>query len=290
MTLALRSGIDSIDPLMAQVRRYPVLTREEELKLARRLAQTGDVDAAHRLVVHNLRFVVKIAHSYRQYGLKLLDLVQEGSIGLMMAVKKFDPERGYRLISYAVWWIRAYMQSFIMRSWSLVRMGSSRLHRKLFFRLKKERAKAQQEASGGELDKAALAERLGVTEDEIDDMELRLAGQDFSLDAELKAGAPATHLDRVEEAAPSPEDEAIATRTRLAVRSKVRGVLKLLNPRERDIVERRLLADNPETLQQLGDNLGVSRERVRQLEARVKDKLKNALSRSETVCEAVAAL
>ena len=148
-----------LEQYMAELSRHPVLSRQEENDLAVRFVRDHDVEAAHQLVVANLRFVVKVAHSYARYGLRLLDLVQEGNVGLMVAVKKFDPSRGYRLISYAVWWIRAYIQGFIMRSWSLVRMGATRLHRKLFFRLRSLRAEAQRQARQAPQDASATAQR-----------------------------------------------------------------------------------------------------------------------------------
>jgi len=171
----------TIDRYVAEINKYPLLTREEEVALAERYRKDGDLEAAHQLVVSNLRFVVKIAHEYRGYSLKLLDLIQEGNIGLMMAVKKFDASKGYRLISYAVWWIRAYIQNFIMRSWSLVKLGTTQAQRKLFFKLRSERERADREAGEGETATTkALAGRLEVAETDVVDMEARLAARDFS--------------------------------------------------------------------------------------------------------------
>ena len=179
----------SIDQYVAEINRYKLLTREQEVALALDYRDNSNLQAAHKLVVSNLRFVVKIAHEYRGYGLKLLDLIQEGNIGLMMAVKKFDVDKGYRLISYAVWWIRAYIQNFIMRSWSLVKLGTTQAQRKLFFKLRSERERANKRAGDGErASTKSLADRLAVGEKDVVDMEQRLAARDFSLDVELQEG------------------------------------------------------------------------------------------------------
>jgi len=261
---ALTLQQDNIDRYMAEISRYPILSREAELELAKRFFDEGDVSAAHELVVANLRFVVKIAHEYRGYGLKLLDLIQEGNIGLMVAVKKFDPHKGYRVISYAVWWIRAYIQSYIMRSWSLVRLGASRLHRKLFFRLRSEKAKILRE-TGEEIGSRELAERLEVDEKAVLDMEQRLAGRDFSLDAKLGDDtSAASHLDMLTEQSEDQETQLATQQEQAQLRGKVAKAMKTLNDKERYIVENRLLSDEPQTLQEIGDAFAVSRERVRQ--------------------------
>jgi RNA polymerase sigma-32 factor len=281
MSTALALQNENMDRYMAEISHYPLLTREEEQELARRYHTHGEVSAAHRLVVSNLRFVVKIAHEYRGYGLKLLDLIQEGNIGLMVAVKKFDPDKGYRLISYAVWWIRAYMQSFIMRSWSLVRLGASRVQRKLFFKLRSERSKAQAEAEQQGFEPVStreMAERLGVDEDDVMDMELRLAARDFSLDAKVSDEATVSHVDLLPDATVSQEDELASLQEQRLLRGKVEETMGVLNEKERYIVEKRLLSDEPQTLQEIGDNFRVSRERVRQLENRVLSKLRAALA------------
>jgi RNA polymerase sigma-32 factor len=281
MAHVLAPAGDSIDRYMAEIKQYPLLDREAELQLARRYARDGDVRAAHQLVVSNLRFVVKVAHEYRGYGLKLLDLIQEGNLGLMVAIKKFDPEKGYRLISYAVWWIRAGIQSFIMRSWSLVRLGATRMQRKLFFKLRSERARAQAEKGGvaEPISSYELAQRLEVGEADILDMEMRLALRDFSLDAPLDdAAGSSTHIDRLEEAAPSAETLLVAEQQKQLVQGTLRDVTPNLNEKERYIVQHRLMADEPRTLQEIGTTFNVSRERVRQLETRVLSKLRTALA------------
>lgn len=266
---------------MAEVNRHPLLNREQEQQLAHAYLDDGKVEAAHRLVVSNLRFVVKIAHEFRGYGLKLLDLIQEGNVGLMVAVKKFQPARGYRLITYAVWWIRAYIQGFVLRSWSLVRIGTSRAQRKLFFRLRGEQAKAlrvlgSEAGTDGEVNDA-VAERLGLRRDDVDDMSARLAARDFSLDSPVGEGAQVSHLDYLAEEADSQEDVLQQKQDVARMRQAVADVVDELNEKERYIVTHRLLSEDPDSLQAIGENYAISRERVRQLENRVKNKLRVAL-------------
>jgi RNA polymerase sigma-32 factor len=276
MTTAIALNHENLDRYMAEVGKHPLLSRDEELELAKRFFDHGDISAAHRLVVSNLRFVVKVAHEYRGYGLKLLDLVQEGNIGLMVAVKKFDPYKGYRLISYAVWWIRAHIQSFIMRSWSLVRLGASRVQRKLFFKLRSARSKAEQEARAEGISTEALAERLGVDEADVMDMEQRLTARDFSLDAKVNEDGTLAHVDVMAFEQANQEEVLGDLEEQRILRHKVDDAMETLNEKERYIVEERLLSDEPQTLQQIGDNFQVSRERVRQLEHRVIAKLRAA--------------
>jgi len=280
MVSASITANQSIDQYVSEINRYKLLTREEETELAVRYVENGELSAAHKLVVSNLRFVVKIAHEYRGYGLKLLDLVQEGNIGLMMAVKKFDPSKGYRLISYAVWWIRAYIQNFIIRSWSLVKLGTTQAQRKLFFKLRSERDKADREAGPGETATArSLAKRLKVAEGEVNDMEMRLAARDFSLDAELEPGARQSHLDLLaDDKAPSQEEELAKLEERRLVRGKVHQAMGSLNEKERYIVENRLMTDEPKTLQEIGQHFSISRERARQIEGNVIRKIRMHLA------------
>jgi RNA polymerase sigma-32 factor len=271
----------AMDRYVSEINRTALLPREQEMELARRYVENQDVDAAHQLIVANLRFVVKIAHEYRGYGLKLLDLVQEGNIGLMMAVKKFDPDKGYRLISYAVWWIRAYIQSFIMRSWSLVKLGTTQAQRKLFFKLRSERENADRAAGVGEAVSAReLAERLGVEETDILDMEMRLGARDFSLDVDLQAGSRQTHLDLLPGHEVSQEDDFATQEARHLLRGKVFEAMELLNEKERYIVENRLMTDEPKTLQEIGRHFSISRERARQIEGNVIRKMRLALAGS----------
>jgi len=277
MTSTILANNESVDRYVAEINRYPLLSREKEVELAERYRLTGDLKAAYQLVVVNLCFVVKISHEYRGYSLKLLDLVQEGNIGLMMAVKKFDPGKGYRLISYAVWWIRAYIQNFIIRSWSLVKLGTTQAQRKLFFRLRSEREKADRAAGHGETASLGdLAKRLSVVEGEISDMEMRLAARDFSLDGELETGSKQTHIDMLAESGVSQEERLGEMQERRVVRSKVKDALAILNEKERFIVEHRLMSDEPKTLQEIGAHFRISRERARQIEGNVIRKMRSA--------------
>jgi RNA polymerase sigma-32 factor len=274
----------SIDRYISEINRYPLLSREAEYKLAKRYRETGDVEAAHQLVVSNLRFVVKISHEYRGYGLKLLDLIQEGNIGLMLAVKKFEPEKGYRLISYAVWWIRAYIQNFIIRSWSLVKLGTTQAQRKLFFKLRSETERATREADDGDAPTTLeLAERLAVAESEVIGMEMRLAARDFSLDAKVVDGSQKSHLDRLVSQSDNQEELLARKEEHQLLRGKVEEALERLDERERYIVENRLMSEEPQTLQELGDVFKVSRERARQLESRVISKLRTAFNEQPQV-------
>jgi RNA polymerase sigma-32 factor len=269
----------SVDRYVTEINKYRLLSREVEQELARRYRRTGDFEAAHQLVVANLRFVVKIAHEYRGYGLKLLDLVQEGNIGLMMAVKKFEPEKGYRLISYAVWWIRAYIQNFIMRSWSLVKLGTTQAQRKLFFKLRSERERADRAAGPGAVASTeSLAKTLDVREHEVSDMESRMAARDFSLDMELQEGGRQTHLELLSnpEEGGDQESEFEILERRHLVRGRVHEAMEYLNEKERYIVENRLMTDEPKTLQEIGKHFRISRVRARQIEGNVIRKFRSA--------------
>jgi len=268
---------DSFEHYMQQIGHYPILDRDTERELARRYHQdNNDVDAAHQLVCSNLRFVVKVAREYRHYGMRMLDLVQEGNVGLMLAIKKFDPERGLRLISYAVWWIRATIQSFIVRSWSLVRIGGSRAQKKLFFKLKQTQATLRN--LSGEDDNQAVAEAMDVSERDVEEMSGILAGHDASLDVELYAGEDFTLLDTLADDHQN-QEELLAERQEADIlQHRVAAALENLNERERLIVRRRILDDAPATLQELADGFGISRERVRQLEQNALRKIREGWS------------
>jgi len=266
---------DSFDQYMAQINRFDVLSRQEEFELARRYKQRGDVDAAHRLICANLRFVVKIAQEYRGYSVRMLDLIQEGNIGLMMAVKKFEPERGFRLISYAVWWIRAYIQNFIVRTWSLVKIGTTQAQKKLFFKLAQTRA-ALRQLTGQEATED-IARELQVRDDEVEEMALRMAGRDASLDVELNEGEDYTLLHTLADSRDNQEQLLIQHEEQTNLSEQVNEALRHLNRREQEIIEARILRDNPLTLQELADRFSISRERVRQLEKNALEKIKNLL-------------
>jgi RNA polymerase sigma-32 factor len=270
----------SIQRYLSEINRFPLLTPEEEKRLARAYRDHADTRAAHRLVTANLRFVVKVAYGYRSYGLRMPDLVQEGNIGLMKAVQKFDPDLGIRLISYAVWWIRAYIQNHILRSWSLVKVGTTQAQRKLFFSL--ARTKRELQRLGGRTDEGAtpdpvrIARKLHVLPTEVEEMERRLEGRDLSLDAPVGDGS-STHLDFVAAGQVCQDDALCEAEERRLVAAEVEAALGQLDPRERLIIERRVMNDRPLTLKELGDHFGFSRERARQLEIRAREKLRHAL-------------
>ncbi|MEZ4273569.1 MAG: RNA polymerase sigma factor RpoH [Myxococcota bacterium] len=277
----LSTKTSSIDRYVAEIRRYKILTREEERAMAVAYRENHQLESAHQLVVSNLRFVVKVAHEYRGYGLRLLDLIQEGNLGLMMAVKKFDPDRGYRLISYAVWWIRAYIQNFIMRSWSLVKLGTTQAQRKLFFKLRSERDRLDKECGPSEHATAGqLAEHLAVSEKDIVDMEQRLGARDFSLDIEVQEGGRQTHIDLLASDETDQEEFYADHEVRALLRRKVTEAKASLNEKERYIIDNRLMSDEPKTLQEIGKHFSISRERARQIEGNVLRKMRLALAGS----------
>jgi RNA polymerase sigma-32 factor len=279
-TLNLPTTTDSFEHYMVQVNRFDLLSAEEEYELAVRHLEQGDMSAAHRLVCANLRFVVKIANEYRGYGLRLLDLVQEGNVGLMMAVKKFDPARGTRLITYAVWWIRAYIQSYIMRSWSLVKIGTTQMQKKLFFKLAQTRSMLRN-LTGGE-DAAEIAQQLDVDETVVDEMSQRLGRHDTSLDVELTEGDSYTLLNTLTDDSESQEELLLAAEEQQLNRQRVSEALATLKPRERRVIEQRILSERALTLQELADELGISRERVRQIEQNALRRLREVLPADPT--------
>lgn len=274
-----------LDEYVRQIQRHALLSRSEETELACTFRQHKRPADAHRLVVANLRFVVKVAHDYSGYGLKMLDLVQEGNIGLMTAVEKFEPERGFRLVSYAVWWIRAYMQNFIMRSWSQVKLGTTQAQRKLFFKLRSTRERADRAAGLGQTASAAsLAEQMGVKEQDIIEMEQRMSGHDLSLDTPVQTeSGSVAHVDVLVD----PNSQHIAQQAyfddrqkRQQVRSQLHQAMRHLNDKERYIIEERLMSDMPQTLQDIGHRFHISRERARQIEGNVRRKMHYALTKA----------
>ena len=272
----------SLELYLAEINRFPLLTVEEERSLARTYRQKGDTRAAHRLVTANLRFVVKIAYEYRSYGFTMTDLIQEGNIGLMKAVQKFDPEREIRLISYAVWWIRAYIQNHILRSWSLVKLGTTQAQRKLFFSLGRARRELDRMDGDPGLhphdeETTRLARKLQVKPGEVEEMSQRMEGRDLSLDAPVGDDGGQSHVDFVADPGPSQDRELSRAQERTMVAARVGDALGRLDPRERYIIERRVMGERPATLKELGEHFGFSRERARQLEIRAKEKLRQAL-------------
>lgn len=266
---------DTLEYYMAQIKQFKLLSREEEYDLASRYRRYGDLTAAQRLVCANLRFVVKIAHEYRGYGMKTLDIIQEGNIGLMMAVKKFDPEKGLRLISYAVWWIKAYINNFIIRSWSLVKIGTTQAQKKLFFKMNQVRRAFQQR--GDEYPTVEAAKELNVALAEMEEMERRVNMRDTSIDIPLSEGSDYTLLETIPDQRSNQEESFLHREREKSLACEIRGALKQLNEREKAIIEARILADQPSTLQDLADHYRVSRERIRQLESNALKKLKNIL-------------
>ncbi len=272
----------SLELYLSEINRYPLLGVEEEQRLARLYAQTCDTRAAHRLVTANLRFVVKVAYEYKSYGFKLSDLIQEGNIGLMKAVQKFDADKGIRLISYAVWWIRAYIQNHILKSWSLVKLGTTQAQRKLFFSLARtrrelDRNSAEHGVDSDGRDAAKIAKKLKVKPSEVREMEQRMEGRDFSLDVPIGDDGGSTHGDFVASPDPTADERLSGAEEKVMVSGRVGVALGSLDPRERFIIEKRVMSERPMTLKELGDHFGFSRERARQLEIRAKEKLREEL-------------
>jgi len=268
--------VGTLDLYIAEINRYPILTAEEEFSLAVRLKKFNDMEAAEKLVVSNLRFVVKVAHEYRNYGVKLSDLVQEGNIGLMHAVKKFDPYKGYRLISYAVWWIRAYIQNYIIKTWSLVKIGTTQAQRRLFFKLGQAKRKLES-LSEKNPEFSEIAESLGVKTIELQEMDLRMTNRDVSLDASLSDESDSTYIDYLVYDGEDQETALIKKEEMDLVKRNIAGALSTLTEKESFIIEKRVMADNPMTLQEIGDRYRITRERARQIEKQALKKLRLAL-------------
>ena len=265
----------TLDIYIAEINRFPILKAEEEFKLAVQWKKENSMEAAEKLVVSNLRFVVKIAHEYKSYRVKLADLIQEGNIGLMHAVKKFDPYKGYRLISYAVWWIRAYIQNYIIKSWSIVKIGTTQAQRKLFFKMSQTKRDIQlltkEKPEFGE-----IAASLGVKEWEVAQMDSRM-GSDLSLDAYVGEESETTHGDSLVYDGEDQETALIKKEEMALVQRDIAGALTSLNEKESFIVMNRIMADDPMTLQEIGDRYNFTRERARQIERQAIKKLQLAL-------------
>jgi RNA polymerase sigma-32 factor len=274
--LELPAVTTTLDIYISEINRFPILSAEEEFRWAVRLKKFDDIEAAEKLIVSNLRFVVKIAHEYRNYGLKLADLIQEGNIGLMHAVKKFDPYKGYRLISYAVWWIRAYIQNYIIKSWSLVKIGTTQAQRKLFFKLNQAKKRleglSQKKPEFGE-----IAESLGVRESEIEEMDLRLSNRDLSLDSYINEDGESTHIDFLTYDGENQEMALIKKEEMDLVKRNIAGALANLNEKETYIIKNRVMTDSPKTLQEIGNKYNITRERARQIEKQALKKLRLAI-------------
>ena len=270
----------TFDPLqryLAEIRRFSLLSREDEHRLAVDYKEYGNVEAAYKLVTANLRLVVMIAREYQKAFKNLLDLIQEGNMGLMEAVKNFDPYRGVRFPSYAVWWIRAYMIRYIMNDWRMVKIGTTQAQRKLFFNLQKE--KERLEAEGITPGPKLLAQRLNVKEDEVVEMEQRLASRDLSVDMPMGDDEEVTLLHFLPDQKESPEEQIAETQYQQLLREKMEQFAGALKDKELVIFRERLLNEEPLTLREIGEKYDISRERVRQIEERVKRKLKTFLSK-----------
>ena len=265
---------NSLDVYMAQIGQFPILSPEEEFELALKYREKDDIEAAHKLITSNLRFVVKIALEYKNYGVKLLDLIQEGNIGLMMAVKKFDPRKGFRFISYGVWWIRAYIQNFIIKSWSLVKIGTTQAQKKLFYKLGKVRRLLEAPQGDHPQSYQDIAKDLGVKEEDIHEMEQRMGRRDLSLDLPFDEDKELTPLELLSDGSPDQEDMLIQSQDAQIQRNEISKALERLTERERYIITHRIMSDNPLTLREIGDTFQLSRERVRQIEKEALTKLR----------------
>jgi RNA polymerase sigma-32 factor len=278
-TLPVLSGEAGLAHYLAEIRKFPMLEPQQEYMLARRWREHDDRDAAHQLVTSHLRLVAKIAMGYRGYGLPISEVVSEGNVGLMQAVKRFEPEKGFRLATYAMWWIKASIQEYILRSWSLVKMGTTANQKKLFFNLRKAKSKisALEEGDMRPDQVKLIAKRLGVTEQDVVDMNRRLGG-DASLNAPIRDdGEPGEWQDWLVDHSPSQEAIMAESEEYDHRRSALTGAMSVLNDRERRIFEARRLAEDPMTLEDLAAEFGVSRERVRQIEVRAFEKVQAAV-------------
>jgi RNA polymerase sigma-32 factor len=281
-TIPALGGEQSLNRYMSEIRKFPILSAEEEYMLAKRFQEHGDPEAAAKLVTSHLRLVAKIAMGYRGYGLPASELISEGNIGLMQGVKKFEPDRGFRLATYAMWWIRASIQEYILRSWSLVKMGTTAAQKKLFFNLR--RMKSQIDAfEDGDLAPehvTKIATDLGVTEEEVTTMNRRMAmGGDTSLNVMVGEDGDAQWQDWLVDSDPLQDERLAEAQERDVRHDMLTQAMESLNDREKHILAERRLADDPKTLEELSQVYGVSRERVRQIEVRAFDKLQKAMMR-----------
>ena len=261
---------------LSEIRKFPLLEKNEEFMLAQRWAQHQDAEAAEKMVTSHLRLVAKIAMGYRGYGLPMGEVISEGNVGLMQAVKKFDPDKGFRLATYAMWWIRASIQEYILRSWSLVKLGTTSAQKKLFFNLRKAKAKvgALEEGDLRPENLAQIAKDLSVSEQEVIDMNRRLSGGDASLNASVGSEEGASQWQDWLEDEDSDQAGAYAERDEMDARlSLLARSMDALNDRERDVLTKRRLSEDPVTLEELSESYGVSRERIRQIEVRAFEKL-----------------
>ena len=279
--LPVLSGDVTLSNYLNEIKKFPMLSAEEEYTLATRLNVHGDTEAAHQLVTSHLRLVAKLAMGYKGYGLPITDIISEGNVGLMQAVQKFDPEKGFRLATYALWWVKAAMQEYILRSWSLVKIGTTAVQKKLFFNLRKAKNQIQAYEDGDlnpeNLEK--ISKQLNVPEKEVVNMNRRMAGADPSLNAKVSSddGSLTEWQDWLVEESPNQEEE-FAEQEEDGIRKElISESLKVLNERELDIIQTRRLEETPTTLEELSEKYDISRERVRQIEVRALEKIKEEI-------------
>jgi RNA polymerase sigma-32 factor len=278
-SLALISPEGSLSRYLQEIRKFPMLEQQEEYMLAKRWREHEDSEAAHKLVTSHLRLVAKIAMGYRGYGLPIAEVISEGNVGLMQAVKRFEPEKGFRLATYAMWWIRAAIQEYILRSWSLVKMGTTAAQKKLFFNLRKAKGqiKAIEEGDMRPEQVKLIATKLGVTEDEVISMNRRLSAPDSSLNAPIRSDSESEWQDWLLDETPD-QESILAEQEELDERKDLlKTAMTELSERERHILSERRLKDEPATLEDLSQHYNISRERVRQIEVRAFEKLQKAM-------------
>lgn len=285
MRLASLSPEGGLSRYLTEIRKFPMLEKDEEFMLAKRWLEHEDSEAAHKLVTSHLRLVAKIAMGYRGYGLPIAEVISEGNVGLMQAVKKFDPDKGFRLATYAMWWIRASIQEYILRSWSLVKMGTTAAQKKLFFNLRRMKSQMQALEEGDlhpdQVD--TIATKLGVTNNDVISMNRRLSGPDASLNAPMRVDGDAEWQDWLSDDNAEDAEESLVESDEFSTRmTLLQEAMGGLNEREKHIIEERRLAEEPKTLEELADVYGVSRERIRQIEVRAFEKLQTEMKRLAT--------
>ncbi|WP_429911702.1 RNA polymerase sigma factor RpoH [Glycocaulis sp.] len=282
MRLASLSPEGGLSRYLTEIRKFPMLEKDEEFMLAKRWLEHEDSEAAHKLVTSHLRLVAKIAMGYRGYGLPIAEVISEGNVGLMQAVKKFDPDKGFRLATYAMWWIRASIQEYILRSWSLVKMGTTAAQKKLFFNLRRMKSQMQALEEGDlhpdQVD--TIATKLGVTNDDVISMNRRLSGPDASLNAPMRVDGEAEWQDWLSDDNAEDAEESLVESDEFSTRmTLLQEAMGGLNERERHIIEERRLSEEPKTLEELAEVYNVSRERIRQIEVRAFEKLQTEMKR-----------
>lgn len=279
LTRLLPVPTTSLEHYVAQLSNYPVLSRKEEYDLAIKYKKDGDLEAARKLITHNLRFVIKVSNEYKDYGISIMDLIQEGNIGLMKAVQRFDPTKGYRLISYAVWWIRAYIQNYIIRTYRLIKLGTTEAQRKLFYKLRSTKLKMGiTDETPAPNEYKAIAKELKVPLESVIEMDQRMTTGDVSLNALVsRTGEKATYMDFIEDQAVSQEELISSIEEKEKVKKNLKIAVKSLNDREQFIIKNRLLRHKPLTLDELSKELKISKERVRQIEKSALKKMKEFL-------------